>query len=306
MATETSNSAALTPIMFVPRRQPVGMVGFLRQVIRVRLALAGLVVLAVVVFATIFANWVAPYDPIQVDGYRSLEAPSWSHPLGLDKYGRDVLSRIIYGGRVSLPVGMVAVAIAAAVGVPLGIVSAYFGGKLDAVIMAATDALYSFPSLLLALALVAALGPSIINIMIAIGITTIPVYARVVRSQALSVREHEYVLAARTIGSRDWRIMTRHIWPNVTAPIIVQSSLGMAAAVLAEAGLNFLGVGVRQPTPTWGSMLNEGFPLLRRAPWLSISPGLMIFLVVLALNVVGDALRDVLDPQLRHSRGTEV
>ncbi|TAK29479.1 MAG: ABC transporter permease [Chloroflexota bacterium] len=298
-------SARALPLAgILPPRRSLGVLSFIRQLIRRRLALISLIILGLVAFGAIFAGCVSPYDPMLTDGYRTLEAPSLAHPFGLDKPGRDVLSRVIYGGRISLAVGVASVAIATLIGVPLGIMAAYFGGKLDTLTMGVIDALYSFPSLLLALALVAGLGPSVFNIMIAIGITSVPVYCRIVRSQALSVRECEYVLAARSIGARDWRIMARHIWPNVTAPIMVQASLGMAAAVLAEAGLSFLGVGVRPPTPTWGAMLNEGFPLLQKAPWLSIYPGLAIFLVVLSLNIVGDALRDVLDPYLRRSRGT--
>lgn len=279
----------------------MGPINVLRKMIKVRLALVGLIILAIVIFAALTANWIAPYDPNLADGYHTLEAPSWAHPFGVDRLGRDLLSRVIYGSRISLSVGLVAVGIAGIIGVPLGVMAGYYRGLADDVINRVMDALFAFPELLLALALVAVIGPSLFNIMMAIGITSVPRYCRIVRSQTLSVREYDFVLAAKAIGAKNGRIMLRHIWPNVTSPIIVTSSLGMAGAILAEAGLSFLGVGLRPPTPAWGAMLNEGFPFLQRAPWLSFFPGFAIFLTVLALNIVGDALRDVLDPHLRHT-----
>jgi peptide/nickel transport system permease protein len=262
----------------------------------------GVVALAVIVgiaFVAVFAPMLAPADPLEQDYNALLSAPSAAHPLGTDQLGRDLLSRIMYGARISLLVGVIAVGVAIVIGVPLGLLSGYARGVTDEVIMRVMDALIAFPSIILALAIVAVLKPSLINVMIAIGITNVPLYARLMRSQVLSLREREYIAAARAIGATDGRIMTRHILPNSLSPIIVQATLGLGFAVLAEAGLSYLGVGVQPPTPTWGSILNQGAPLLEQAPWLSIFPGLAIFILVLAFNLLGDALRDQLDPRLR-------
>ena len=269
------------------------------RLLRVRLAGFGLAVILIVAVAAVFAPLLAPHDPLAQDPYAALQGPSRAHWLGTDQSGRDVLSRLIYGARVSLGIGLGAVAFGAALGVPLGLVTGYLRGVVDEVAMRAMDALVSFPGLILALALVAARGPSLTNLIVAIGIANVPWIARVVRSQVLSIREQEYVTAARTVGASDLRILFVHIWPNSTAPVIVQSTLGMGYAVLAEAALSFLGVGVRPPTPTWGSMLQFAFGFLSVKPLLSIVPGTAIFLLVLAFNLVGDALRDVLDPRLR-------
>jgi peptide/nickel transport system permease protein len=270
-----------------------------RLVLRARLAGFGLAVLALLIFLALAADLVAPYDPIKQDYAKVLLAPSLAHPFGTDDLGRDLLSRVIHGARVSLQVGLVAVGIATVAGVIIGLAAGYWAGKVDEVLMRFTDALYSFPAIILALAITAALGPGIVNAMIAIGIVYIQPFARLVRGQALSVRERDFVTAAQVLGARPYRVMVRHIWPNVTAPIIVQASLNVSFAIIVEATLSFLGVGVRPPTPSWGSMLYNGYQYLELAPWLSIFPGAAIFVSVLGLNFLGDGLRVALDPRLR-------
>lgn len=262
----------------------------------------GAIALAVIVgfiLAAITAPLLAPYDPLAQDYNALLGAPSPEHPFGTDQVGRDLLSRVIYGARISLVVGLISVGIAVIVGAPIGMVSGYFGGLIDDVLMRIVDAFIAFPSLILALAIVAVLEPSQFNVMLAIGVTYVPLFARLMRSQVLSIRTYDYVSAARALGAADIRIMLRHILPNTLSPIIVQATLGLGFAVLAEASLGYLGVGVQPPTPTWGSALNQGAPLLERAPWLSVFPGLAILILVLAFNLLGDALRDQLDPRLR-------
>lgn len=270
-----------------------------RRLLRIPAACFGFTVIFIVIICAIFSPWVAPHDPLAQDPDQSLAGPSWSHPLGTDKLGRDTLSRIIYGARIALVVSIGAVGLGIVIGVPIGLVSAYARGWVDEIVMRIMDALVSFPSLIIAVALVAVLGSTLTNVIIAIGVANIPWMARVVRSQALSVREREYVTAVRALGAGAPRIIFRHIWPNCAAPVIVQGTLGMAYAILAEAALGFLGIGVQPPTPTWGNMLQHAFTLLDLAPRLSIAPGVAIFLMVLAFNFVGDALRDVLDPRLR-------
>jgi peptide/nickel transport system permease protein len=267
-----------------------------------RLVGTGLGISALVVLCALFAGLIAPYDPNVQDYLALTEPPSAAHLLGTDDLGRDVLSRIIYGSRVSLQVGIIAVGIAVGLGVTLGLVSGYVGGLVDDVLMRLIDAVQAFPGLILALAITAALGPSIGNAMIAIGVVSTPVMARLTRSQTLTVREREYTLAAQVIGASPLAIMVRHIWPNVTAPIIVQSTLLVATAIVTEAALSFLGVGVKPPTPSWGSMLRTGSQYLEVAPWIAFAPGVTIFLTVLAFNFVGDGLRRALDPRLM-SRG---
>ena len=278
---------------------PKGLKHFFGRLFKVRLAALGIFFLAVLIICSIFAPVLAPHDPGMANGYRSLEGPSLDFLLGTDYLGRDILSRLIYGSRISLLVAVLSVGITVMIGVPLGLVAGYVGGRIDTVFMRLMDTLYAFPPLLLALTLVAALGPSIFNVILAVGIVMIPTFSRLTRAQTLSVREQTYVIAARTVGVPLRRILFRHIWPNVMAAIIVQSSLGMAVAILAESSLSYMGVGVRPPTATWGVMLAEGYPHLVSNPWLSIIPGSAIFLTVLSLNLVGDALRDVLDPRLR-------
>lgn len=276
---------------------------FVRRVFGARLAGAGVAMLAVVVFCALFASLIAPYDPKEQDYLALAQSPSAQHFLGTDDLGRDVLSRIIYGARVSLEVGIIAVGIAVSLGVTLGLLAGFTGGGVDNVIMRFVDAVQAFPSLILALAITAALGPGIGNAMIAIGFVSMTTIARLTRGQTLSEREKEYVAAARVIGVPPLVIMARHIWPNVTAPIIVQGTLLIATAIVTEASLSFLGVGVVPPTPSWGSMLRTGSQYLETAPWLAFAPGIAIFLTVLAFNFVGDGLRQALDPRLKHRGG---
>lgn len=272
---------------------------FLRKLFGLKLAAAGMVVLVGVVFMAIFAPLIAPYHPDTTSYTAILAEPSSAHWLGTDAVGRDILSRIIYGSRISLQVGLISVAIGAMIGVPLGLIAGYYGGLVDAVISRFVDALIAFPGLILALAMIAVLGAGIQNVMIAIGVGTIPGYARIVRSQALTIRELDYIRAAESSGARQMRIVFRHVLPNALPPVLVVATLGLAGAVLAEASLSFLGLGVKPPTPTWGNMLLEGYPVLRRVPLFAIAPGIAIFLLVLSFNFIGDALRDVLDPRLR-------
>jgi peptide/nickel transport system permease protein len=244
------------------------------------MGVGALAVVLIIAVLAVFAPVFAPADPLAQDYDALLTGPSGAHLFGTDQVGRDLLSRIIYGARISLVVGLISVGIAIIIGVPLGLLSGYVRGTVDEVVMRVMDALIAFPSLILALAIVA-------------------LFARLTRSQVLSLRERDFIGAARALGATDWRIMLRHILPNALSPIIVQGTLGLGFAVLSEAGLGYLGVGVQPPTPTWGSSLNQGAPLLERAPWLSFFPGLAIFVLVLAFNLLGDALRDQLDPHLR-------
>lgn len=271
----------------------------LRRILRQPLAIPALAVVFIVVVAAVFSPLLAPYNPIAQSPYATLQPPSWEHWLGTDQLGRDVLSRLIYGSRVALIVGFGAVAIGVIVGMPLGLVSGYMGGIVDDIIMRVVDALVAFPGLILTLGLVAALGRNLTNLVLAIGIANIPWIARIVRGQVLSFRELDYILAARSMGAGHIRIMVGHIWPNTLAPVIVQSTLGLGYAVLTEASLSFIGAGISPPTATWGSMLQFAFGFLNRAPLLSIVPGIAIFLLVLAFNMLGDILRDVLDPRMR-------
>jgi peptide/nickel transport system permease protein len=283
------------------QRRLVGFRGFAYRLMRTRLAPLGVVVIGVLILSAIFAPLIAPYPPHQQNFADALASPSRTHLLGADNLGRDTLSRVIYGSRVSIQVGIIAVGISLLVGTLLGLISGYAGVSIvDSLIMRLMDALLAFPAIVLALAITAALGPSLNNVMIAIGIVGIPVYARLVRGQVLSVREREYVEAARTIGVPGIRIMWRHILPNVTAPLIVQASIGVAVAILAEATLSFLGLGVQPPTPSWGGMIAVGKDWLNQAPWMAFAPGAAIFITVLAFNFLGDGIRDALDPHLQH------
>ncbi len=273
--------------------------GTVRQLLRHRLSLFGLSFIALVTFVAIFANVISPADPIKVSPIEALEKPSVSHLLGTDNLGRDALSRLLYGARISLTVGIFAVGLAMLIGVPLGIIAAYFGGWVDQVIMRLVDAKMAIPNLLLAILLLLVLGGGVITVSIALGINLFSTQARLVRSQALSVKRREYFLAGEAIGAPAWRMLFIHMLPNSIQPVIVQASLGVGFAVLGEASLSFIGVGVMPPTPTWGGMLNMALENMETAPWLSFAPGIAIFLLVLSFNFVGDGLRDVLDPRLR-------
>ena len=270
-----------------------------RAVGRAPMGAAALIVILILALLASAAPLFSPYDPLAQDYNALLKGPTLAHPLGTDQIGRDLLSRIIYGTRISFAVGVVAVGLALAIGAPLGLLAGYSRGFVDELVMRVMDAIIAFPGVILALAIVAVLEPNLLNVMIAIGITSIPIFARLTRGQVLSLRERDYVIAAEGLGATDLRIMVRHILPNAISPLIVQATLGLGFAVLAEASLGFLGVGVQPPTPTWGSILNQGSPLLERAPWLSIAPGMAIFILVLAFNLLGDALRDEFDPRVR-------
>jgi len=271
---------------------------YLKTLLQTRLVGTGLVILGVVICCAIFAAPLSPHDPLEQDYTALAQAPSWEHPLGTDDLGRDMLSRIIYGSRVSLQVGAIAVGLAVTFGAALGLVSGYVGGTPDNIVMRFVDGVQAFPGLILALGLAAALGPSIQNVMLAIGFISSPAIARLTRAQTLSVRESEYVAAARVMGASPVTIVRCHIWPNVTAPIIVQATLLVASAIVTEASLSFLGVGVQPPTPSWGAMLRTGSQYLEIAPWIAFGPGVAIFLTVLAFNFIGDGLRRANDPRL--------
>ncbi len=271
-----------------------------------KLAAFGLVVLVVLILTAIFADLVAPYAINAQDLTRRFEPPSLQHLFGTDEFGRDLFSRVVFGSRVSLQVGAVAVSISLALGTFIGLISGYRRGWLDTVLMRTMDVLFSFPVVLLAIALVAVLGPSLRNTMLAVGIVFTPIFARVVRGSALSVSQDLHVRAARSLGASDLRIVFRHVLPNVAAPVIVQTSLSLAFAILIEAALSFVGVGVQPPEPAWGLMLSDAQRYRTQGWWLSVFPGLAIFLTVMAFNLVGDGLRDALDPQQRsviESRG---
>ncbi|HEU5300116.1 MAG TPA: ABC transporter permease [bacterium] len=270
-----------------------------RRLRRNRGAIAGLYLLIAMVGVAAFADALAPYDPVKITPDGALLPPGRAHLLGTDTLGRDVLSRLLHGGQLSLRVGLVAVSIAAIGGTFLGLVAGYYGRWPDLLIMRFIDLLLAFPSVLLALAIIAILGPSLLNLMIAVGISATPGYARLVRGLVLSARENVYVEAAVAVGCSDGLVLRRHILPNVLAPVIVLATLGMAGAILTGASLSFLGLGVQPPTPEWGVMLSDGRNYLRRAWWITTFPGLAIMLTVLAINMLGDGLRDALDPRLR-------
>jgi peptide/nickel transport system permease protein len=269
----------------------------IRRLLRRPAAAAGFVVIVTFVAVAIFAPWIAPYDPIATSFSTVRKAPSALHWFGTDEIGRDVLSRIVFGARASLLAGVVSVLISLAVGVPVGLLAGYAGGKVDMLISRITDAMLACPFLILAIALAAFLGPSLTNAMIAIGISATPVFIRLTRGTTLAVKAEEFVLAARAIGNGPLRIAVRHVLPNIFAPLLVQATLAIAAAVIAEASLSFLGLGQQPPEPSWGSMLNVAKNYIDNAPWMAIWPGLSIFLLVLSFNLVGDGLRDALDPR---------
>lgn len=270
-----------------------------RRLRRHRTAVAGLAVLATLLFVAAAAPLLFPEDPTEPRFERVLRPPSWEHPLGTDNLGRDLLARIAYGGRVSFVIGVLAVSFSALVGVPVGLLSGYYGGKFDLVVQRLVDLLLAFPGFLLALTLVAVLGVGVTNVVVAVGLASAPVYVRLVRGVALSVRQQTFVEAARALGASDRRILFRHVLPNCTAPVIVQSTLQLGTAILTAAGLGFLGLGVKPPTPEWGTMLGEGQTYLFSSWYMATFPGLAIFLTVLAFNLLGDGLRDALDPRMK-------
>lgn len=261
-------------------------------------ALAGLAVITVFIVIALAAPLLAPYDPTAASS-QTLKPPTGAHVMGTDILGRDIFSRVVWGSRISLAVGLVSVLIGASIGIVLGLVAGYYGGKADAMISMAMDILLAFPGILLALSIIAVLGPNLQDVMIAVGLSAVPVYTRLVRGSVLSAREAAYIEASRVVGCRNSTIMFRHLLPNVIAPVIVLSTLSIASAILTAAGLSFLGLGTRPPTPEWGAMVSDGRQYLRTAWWVSTWPGLVIMLTVLAINQLGDGLRDALDPRLR-------
>jgi peptide/nickel transport system permease protein len=271
----------------------------LRRLVRQRGAVVGLVILGALAAMALAAPWLSPRDPIKTAPREALQAPGSRFLLGSDQFGRDVASRALHGARLSLTVGLISVSIALGLGTPVGLLSGYYGGRVDGFVMRVVDVLLAFPGILLALAIVSVLSPGLNNVMIAVGLSAVPNYARLVRASVLSAREQLYVEAARALGSRDLSIVARYILPNVVAPLIVTGTLGLGTAILSAAALSFLGLGSQPPQPEWGRMLSEGRDYLREAWWISTVPGLGIMLTVLGMNLLGDGLRDVLDPRLK-------
>lgn len=272
---------------------------FVRVFLGRKVVILGAAIIALLVFAALLADVISPYDPYRQNLRESLQQPSPAHLLGTDALGRDTLSRVIYGSRTSLAVGLVSTLIGAVVGMALGLLAGYYGGILNTLIMRFVDALMAVPSLMLALAIGAALGGGLTNVMISLGISIVPTYARLMRGQVLTVKQQDYIAAGEVIGGSDLRIMLWHILPNCLSPLIVLITLNLGAAILAEAGLSFLGLGINPPGAAWGAMVNDGYRYLMSNPVLSFAPGLCVMLVVLAFNLVGDGLRDALDPRLR-------
>ena len=270
-----------------------------RRLLHRKGAVFGLAVIALLVGVAVLAPLIAPYEPDQQTWSAVRKAPSALHWFGTDDVGRDVFTRVIYGARASLLAGVVAVAFALLIGVPIGLIAGYFGGFLDALLSRINDAMLACPFLILAIALAAFLGPSLRNAMIAIAITTAPIFMRLTRGQTMAVKVEDYIEAARAVGNPNWRIALRHILPNILPALLVQATLSIATAIIAEATLSFLGLGQQPPAPSWGSMLNAAQRFLVNAPWMAIWPGLAIFMAVISFNLVGDGLRDALDPRSR-------
>jgi peptide/nickel transport system permease protein len=311
--TGVGDSAAATPVtaggamalaVRLPAPEHQGWT-LLVRLMRRRTALFGMLVVAIVALTAVFAPLVSPFDPLAQDIGQRLRPPGWhdqdgrSHPLGTDHLGRDILARIIYGSRIALLVGVSAVAISGVLGMAVGLVAGYFGGRLDDFCMRLADIQLAFPFILLAIAVIGVLGPSLGNIIIVIGVSSWVVYARVVRGEVLSIREREFVHAAVALGSRDGRVLLRHVLPNTFTPWLVVATLDMARVIVIESALSFLGLGVQPPTPTWGGMLADGRVYLSTAWWLATFPGLAILVTVLGINLFGDGLRDTLDPRLK-------
>lgn len=270
-----------------------------KRLLKRKVAVLGLCIFLAVILCAISADWIAPYGPNQMIPDAQLLPPSWRHPMGTDMLGRDVLSRIIYGSRISIYVGIVSMLIATAIGVPLGLISGYFRGWMDQLIMRLMDVMLAFPVFLLAIMIMVVLGASATNVCVALGIVYIPRYARIVRGSVLSIRENEYLEAVQALGIRKRRIFLLHILPNCLAPVLVMLSLSIGVAIIAEASLSFLGMGTQPPTPSWGCDLRDAISLMELSAWLAIFPGLAILLTVLGVNMFGDGLRDAIDPRLK-------
>jgi len=300
MSNQTAPAASAAPVnttVAVKKRSQLAEVW--RRLHRNKMAMFGLVIIVIIVLSAIFADVISPYDYREQNWDHIAQKPGNGYILGTDDLGRDILSRIIHGTRISLQVGFVAVSIAVIVGGTLGAVAGYYGGILDNVIMRIMDVLLAIPSILLAIAIVSAFGGGIVNVMIAVGISSVPGYARILRASVISIKENEFIEAARAIGAGDFRIILKHILPNSMAPIIVQATLGVAGAILSAAGLSFIGMGIQPPTPEWGSMLASGRHIIRSAWHVATFPGLAIMITIFALNLLGDGLRDALDPRLK-------
>ena len=271
----------------------------LHHLLENKIALSCISVLVLFLLMAVGAAHLTPYDPYHASPEEALLPPSWSHPMGTDLIGRDILSRVLFGARISMVIGFVSIGISATIGVMLGLIAGYYGRLIDSIIMRFIDTLMAFPGILLALTVIALLGPGILNVMIAVGVGGIPSYARLVRGSVLSIKEEVYVEAARTIGARDRRIILAHILPNAFPPVLVLMSMSYGWALLSAAGLSFLGLGAAPPAVEWGAMLNDSRALLWVAPWTAIFPGIAIMCVVLSTNLLGDVLRDAIDPRLR-------
>ena len=289
-------SAALSAAIAMPQ-SPARLA--VRRFLARPVAVAGLAVIIIFIAVAAFAPVIAPYDPVATSWTAIRKAPSALHWMGTDEDGRDVLSRVIFGARASLLAGVVSVLIAAGIGVPMGLLAGFAGGWTDALLSRLIDAMLACPFLILAIALAAFLGPDLTNAMIAIGVSTAPRFMRVARAATLDAASNDYVEAARAVGNPAWRVAVRHVLPNIVPPILVQGTLSIAQAIIAEASLSFLGLGQQPPDPSWGSMLNSAQRFLSQAPWLAVFPGVAIFLCVLSFNLVGDGLRDALDPRRR-------
>ncbi len=293
MSATTATGAATAARIDSPGRRA------LRKLLRRKAAVFGLVVVTLFVLVAVLAPWIAPHDPIKTSWTAIRKAPSALHWFGTDENGRDIFSRIVHGASASLRAGVISVSIAVALGVPIGLLAGYRGGWIDALISRVTDAMLACPFLILAIAMAAFLGPSLRNAMIAIGISATPIFVRLARGATMATMVEDYVEAARAVGNPRWRIALRHVLPNIVPPVLVQATLAIAMAIIAEASLSFLGLGQQPPAPSWGSMLNAAQRFLGQAPWMAVFPGLSIFVVVLAFNLLGDGLRDALDPKGR-------
>jgi peptide/nickel transport system permease protein len=283
----------------IPKKQSQLLVTW-RRLKRSKMAMCGLAIIGLLFITAIFADIIAPYPYAQQNLREAFQYPSMKHLFGTDDFGRDIFSRIVYGARISLEVGFLSVGISIIVGGFLGAIAGYYGGKLDQLIMRSMDILLSIPSILLAISIVAALGPGLVNLMIAVGISSIPRYARIVHSSVLTIRDYEFVEAARAVGSSDLRIIFKHILPNCLAPLIVQSTLGVATAIIVAAALSFIGLGIQPPIPEWGAMLSGGRSFIRNYWFMTVFPGMAIMITVFGLNLLGDGLRDALDPRLKN------
>lgn len=297
--TETSAPSTERPFR-AKLSAPTGQRSLFMRLVRNRLSLVGMIITLVVVLVAIFAPMLAPYDPIKINLIERLKPPSAEHWMGTDNFGRDILSRVIYGTRITLQIGVVSVALGTVLGLVIGALAGFLGGQVDTVLMSLMDSIYAFPAILLALALVAAFGPSLVTVMTAIAIVRIPIFARMVRASVLAERNMEYVTAARALGLQELYILIRHILPNIVTPMIVVTTTYFATAIVVEASLSFLGLGVPPPAASWGVMLNDGRQFMEKVPHVVIFPGAAISLTVLGFNLLGEGLRDVLDPRLRN------